>query len=721
MSFPYLLARLGPLRIEHLQLEHRTTDAFRRRGVLNIVDLVGELGKERYPTKEGAEAVAALDRLATVSGPRDVDWLTYWRGNGYHFHHRFFTCPELEDMDPGNPVCGIGKSNFGNAGAMLHRIGISSLGDLAKGLREGLPDAPGMGAKKWSDLFGTLVELVRDLRDGRISREFLASRYPLDGQFPASDVAPSPSWDLAEGTRALHLGVLHLGTKTATLEAHGIRTVGDAATALPSLLSLSGIGRATVATLETRLSLLADVQTESGGVDWERYCEGVGIPLLPLAGDPVDGTAFVAGLAGVIAEIGIKLEDDVLRQIIDRRLSRLPHQRATLEEIGTSDGVDLTRERVRQIESRFLKWMVAALLDDDYSNLEVHFRPGFASFWRAAADRLSGSDEISNAALIDGLAEVWQVDPALLAEHLPFIVTIIAGDVPTGRTLGDGARLGKDLIDLPPAAAALPIRRLQLGKTARTLEAHGLQTLGELVDAVRTGAISRGSGSRFRSAIDHLTSLEGVLDDDTGVDWDAYLSRTGTATLPVAPTDNSSTFLHTLIPTLIKLLEIGNPTTRSPVIFARRTSHPVEVRMSTEALAKELGTHGPSIKREETELLVFLNEVLIGGNLAIAGVHMRHDFLAMWKDAADCFEAADGDVTRFKRDLSAKWLIGSADVEQALPTVVAVLTGYPYKRLGRYSKLAALGPQAVLPPPFIEEEDQKTLVRIALRGFRRQH
>jgi hypothetical protein len=721
MSFSHLLARLGDLKIEHLQLDLRTTDALRRRGATNITLLVAELGRERYPTKEGLTAIAALERLSAVCGPRDVDWPTYWAGNDHQFNHRFLTCPELEEISPENPVCGIDKSNFGNAGAMLQRAGYTTLGCLAKGLRDGLPEVPGMGAKKWSELFETIIGLIRDIREGRVSTELLSARHPLDGRAPVETVETSPWSNLGDRVRALHLGVLHLGPKTSALETHGIRTVGQAADTFASLLSLSGIGRATVTLLAARLDLLAASQTETGDIDWERYCHGSGIPLLPVAGDPVDGAAFVAGLSTVIEEIGQKLDDSVLKLIIDRRLSRLPHLRATLEDVGSADGVGLTRERVRQIESRFLKWMVAALLDDDYSNLDVHFRPSFANFWRLAADRFSGTDEIANSALLDGLAEVWQVEAALLKDHFPFIITIMTGDVPTGRSLGDGVRLGKELLNLPPSAALLPMRRLQIGRAVRTLEAHGIETLGNFVAAVRSGSISRSSGKHFRSALDHLSSLEGILDGEGGIDWDAYLARTNVISLPSGGSTNPAAFLRSLVPTLTKLLEHGCPTARAPLIFAHRTSRPVEARPTMEEMAKELKTHGPVIKKEETELLIFLNEVLIGGNLAIAGVHINDDFLAMWKDVADRFEAAQGDVAKFSIDLEADWRVDRQCVDDAVPTVVAVLTGYPYKRLGRYTKMQAPTRTAPISLPSVVHDEQDLPVRIVLRGFRRQH
>lgn len=721
MSFPYLLENLGELRIEHLQLDEMATEALRQRGAVTISGLVKEIGRERFPTQEVHDALAAVHSLASVCGPRDVDWLTYWCVQGYNFRHRFLTCPELEEMDVANPVCGISKVNFGNAGAMLHRAGISTLGDLAARLREGLTEVPGMGEKKWAELFETLIKLVRDLRDGRISSDSLAAQYPVSNTAQAPEPSGYPTFDLRQSAMNLHIGVLHLGTKTSTLEAQGIRTVGDAANALPSLLSVSGIGRTTVSALEARLALLADLQNADDEVDWERYCGSIGVPLLPRNGDPAHAAAFVGGLGGLIAEMGDNLEGTVVKLVIERRLSRLPHQRATLEEIGSWNGVNMTRERVRQIESRLLKSMVAALLDDDYSNLDVHFRPGFARFWKAAADRFSNLEEVSHATLVNGLAEVWGVDAPLLTQQLPFIVTIITGDVPTGRSLGDGARLAADLIDPSTATANLPLRRLQIGRHLQTLEAHGLDTLGKFVDAIRLGAVSRRSGSHFRSAIDHLNHLAGILDEETGLDWTEYLARLGTTIVPAVPTATPSEFLRTLVPTLTELLELGLPTNRAPVIFARRTSHAVDKRISTEALAKELGSHGSSIKREETELLLFLNEVLVGGNLAIAGAHVRDDFLERWKDAAECFVAADGVVDSFKMHLEAKWGLGATTTESVLPTIVAVLTGYPYKRLGRHTKMAAVTPKGIPTFSTVEHENQDVPLRIVLRGFKRQH
>lgn len=44
---------------------------------------------------------------------------------------------------------------------MLQRAGYATLGCLAKGLREGLPEVPGMGAKKWSELFEPVFAKIK--------------------------------------------------------------------------------------------------------------------------------------------------------------------------------------------------------------------------------------------------------------------------------------------------------------------------------------------------------------------------------------------------------------------------------------------------------------------------------------------------------------------------------------------------------------------------------
>jgi hypothetical protein len=60
---------------------------------------------------------------------------------------------------------------------------------------------------------------------------------------------------------------------------------------------------------------------------------------------------------------------------------------------------------------------------------------------------------------------------------------------------------------------------------------------------------------------------------------------------------------------------------------------------------------------------------LIRGNFAIAGAHVKDDFIEMWKDAARCFEAVDGDAGKLKMHLATTWRLGLAAVDQALPTV----------------------------------------------------
>lgn len=721
MGFPFLIANLSSLPIEHLQMDSKSTDALRRRGIATIGELVVCVGNERYATQEGLTALAALEELARVSGPRSTDWYAFWERRNFVFHHQMLTCTELENFDRSNPCCPIGKENFGNAGAMLARAGFDTLGALAAGFRSGLPQLPGMGNKKLAELMDTLMALVSKLRSGELRPEDLAQS--LCPTSDAVEVAGTPeAFALLDATKELGIGVLHLGTKTRILKHHGIHTVGDVVEGFPGRLrALDGLGRTTVSVLSKSLEALVASQVDGEGVDWDRFTKLLEIPLLPLSGEPLDGHEFVTMVGDTISAVGRLLDDPVLQLIISKRLSRLPHERSSLEEVGSAQGVGLTRERIRQKEEKFLSALAAALVSDDYSDLTLHFRPGFASFWKRAAARFADVEEVDFDALVNVLTEVWSVERELLLEHFPFIATVITGDVPAGTTLGDAARLDSRILNAAAAVREVPLKRLQLSRSARALAGHGIDTVGQLVDKVRVRAISRKSGTHFKNAIDHLAELACCIRDNGTVDWQAYEERSGAPRLPTTPCDLPSDFITHIVPSVSEILEHAPPTTRAGEIFKLRTSRPMMTRLTTDETAKRLGTYGPSVKREETDALHFLNEVLIGRDYALAKAELAEGFLKYWSDAVTAFEQVDGDSGNFKTLLATQWGVAENAVEVAMPTFVAILTGYPYGRLGRYSRLKLDHSKVVveLPAPLDPQIDMP--VKIVLRGFRRQH
>ena len=101
---------------------------------------------------------------------------------------------------------------------------------------------------------------------------------------------------------------------------------------------------------------------------------------------------------------------------------------------------------------------------------------------------------------------------------------------------------------------------------------------------------------------------------------------------------------------------------------------------------------------------------------------MRPVFVRIWRRINEVFDEANGDAELFQRYLAATFGIDESDVEPAMPTMIAVLTGYPYGRLGRYTRMA--------PVPIVEDEEPieteemaeaTSPIRIKLKGFRRMH
>lgn len=732
-GFPFLIAHAERYPLEYLQMPPGTKDALHQYGINNLQDLIRVIGNQGDTAPECQNALGALSALASVSAPAGPDWYAYWEARHFEFHDMYLTCQELEAFDKDVPVCAVDRESFGTAGAMFARAGYDTLGKLAEGLRSGIGDVPGMGGKKRADFFRRLVELVHGLREGQLSAERLASRFPIDvnGDAEARNaVKGTGAYEFHEDVLSSRIRILHAGAKTKALETAGYRSVGDlAAAGSGKLLALQGMGRSTVRKIEKALQSLHGAQGKDGNIDWDRYCAMIDIPLLPVENVALDGNSFVAMVGITLGQLGRTLHDPVLQKVISDRISKPPHQRATLEDIASSlpkpitRDKPITRERVRQKEAKLLAALAAALVNDDYAHLKVHFRPEFANYWkRAAAHFADAEEDITFAAFVDGLIETWGADRSILLEHLPLITTVITGEVMTTSVFGDATRLDPRLLTLSEDDRSVPLRHLQIGRAARGLRQHGIETIGDLISNIRQGTVSRASGAHYRTAIAHLDQVVASLDENQHFDWKTYLETIEARAVPKDDLSGPAEFMRNLVTNVSAILDANPPRTRSYDIFVLRTARPIATRLTMEKTAEVLDTHGPSVKREETATLAWLNEVILGDDQALAGVALRPVFVGIWHRISEIFDEANGDAERFQRYLAATFGIGEGDVEPAMPTMIAVLTGYPYGRLGRHKRMA--------PVSIVEDEepngtgevaDVTTPVRIKLKGFRRTH
>jgi hypothetical protein len=131
-----------------------------------------------------------------------------------------------------------------------------------------------------------------------------------------------------------------------------------------------------------------------------------------------------------------------------------------------------------------------------------------------------------------------------------------------------------------------------------------------------------------------------------------------------------------------------------------------------DALATELGTHGPTIKRIETELLQVLHSTLIDRDMTRARIVIRESYLNRWRQIKDLYDESSGEAGRFTETLKRTWNVMDAEVRPALPVLLAILTGYPF---GRRTRNVGVGKMPALVAPPAHDG------RVKLRGFRRVH
>lgn len=535
------------------------------------------------------------------------------------------------------------------------------------------------------------------------------------GQLTAQDRADLPSMTPPED---LPIGVLHLGVKTEALERAGFRKVGDLANvSWNQIVGLAGIGWRTADLLnENRLALLESFVSEAG-TDWDSYCAKIQISLLPAGSRPASGKEFLACLPDFFREIADSLADETLASILRERICMPPAQQKTLDEIAAMATPSVTRQRIQQKEKKLLSQLAGGLLNDNYGALDMHFRPEFAYWWKRAADSLSHLEEIDFGEFVSSLSEAWDVSNDAVLAQLPVILAIVTGEPQMSGDFRVASRIDPRLFgNLSEEVLSLPLIRLRLGRHAESLSEEGAETVGDILERLRKGDLASLEGKAARVAVQQANLLASCLCDNGLVDWQSYRKANGLTRLPTSPVSSPGEFVATLCSTVVSVLQACGLTKRAPDIYCLRTSRTVGSQMTLQAVAEALETYPPTIKREETTFLSFLNEALICHNFSRLPVWLDDSWLCYWDEAKASFEASRDDYENFSENLAWKWRITAREVEVATPTIWAVLSGYPSSRRSKRTARNV---------PIVGETMTSTLQlpagRIRLRGFRRLH
>ncbi|WP_317707462.1 helix-hairpin-helix domain-containing protein [Tropicimonas sp. TH_r6] len=720
----------------HLHLLPGTSTFLETQGFFFLEDLERALSSASLTLEVKEDVLAHLQRLVSCVHGAGVDWIEYYEGCEDGVQELFFVCPEFNGVDSENPLFAVNRKSFGNAGAMFEREGLTSFGKLLDALRVGISPLPaGLGAKKLAAFWTQLLSLAKEVRSDSSVLSRLGALHPLEEATHPNAVTSREESTvisvLSEQARRMTIGCLHLGPKTKKLVDNGLDTIEDLASTPQSvLLDIPGMGKATIKRIDGALNAIAESQNPDGSIDWEAYCEGMDIGLFPESPQEGSFSQLLSHLPAVLKGAFETCESEEDEIILASRIMAPPKERLSLEAVSDLFTEKVTRERVRQKEARILARLANALIHDDYAKAPYRFRPEFSEPWKAAAEFfLESDDEISFADFVNGLEKAWSVPRREFANALPLVTAIITGELASGKEFQSSV-----LFDTTPfkkgdfPIVELPLKLLQVHKSAAALEEQSIATVGEFLTAMKKGVLTASDNSHTRRVYENIRMLAECSTPDGLVDWWKYADLAEVAFLPIVDVNDPLSFLDNIIPTTVSLLHSRKISAHAADVFTQRTSVALLDRPTTEALASDLGGHGSTIKRIETDLLRFLSDVYIGQNLAVSTVHLSAGFLKHWAFIADCFGKADGDTSLASEMLATGWEVERDQISPYLPAIVAIVTGYPMGRLHRYTKLQPADDQT---PKKVIQDDQTIRLdedvedvapqRIILRGFRRSH
>lgn len=692
------------LPVECLLLQEHMVMALRRAGVSTI----GQF--RRFQAAGQPDDVLERQELQSLGSLVEgcwthagMDWARYWQCHDLNFDRLFVSLPEFDRLDQESRTHPVDRGSLGLAGRAFANVGYHRLGELVDALRTGVDLPAGVGPKKLREFFDLVVQLA-----GRVDPEGhivgFSPSPPGDSEANGQTVAPVPAV-LPEQVACLSIDVLHIGIKSRLLIKAGVATVGELVqTDRKRLMAIPGLGRRSVdAALGAVHHLLA--ASDSARIDWDRYCDLMQLPLLPAQQYP-DGPSFVAGLHTTIGDFASQLDDAMLRDIVTSRLTVRPHEQDTLEEIAARHTPHVSRERVRQKEKKLLGQLAGALVWGEDHGLSVHFHPDFRLWWRLAAEEFLGAEDIDLGQFLQRLAATWHVDQEALIPELPIILAIVTGEPQVPAAYRSMLRINPQLLGMPAATGAIPLRHLRLGKRGVQLEERGISNLGELVDAARRGAVPR-------EVSEHLEILATCLIHGQFC-RESYRRQFAPRVIPECYADEPGAFADTFCSVVALMLDQLSPTVRAAQIFRERTCLGEAQRPTLDQIAQRLGTFGPSVKREETILLEELHDVLVDGQFGLLPFWIDEGWLSRFRQAASLYqyEESQSGYHRFVANLAALWGLAPERVEKASPALWAILSGYPAGRKRGPRASATTYPAAEAPV---------SPLRIRLRGFRRVH
>lgn len=721
--------------IQHLQIPQKPAARLRDFRIHTISDLIrvsrdftagtpqscGEPGLDFYWEKIEREIKPRVLQFASSIRNGKVDWTSFWEAIHYEFTFAAARLDQIFQLDDETKALRINNLNFGKAVFYIEADGIHTVGDLVERLAEGLPNYRGFGNSKTRNLAKGLRKFIATINsDG--TRSSLAEaidppitilKYRGTLQYTAKNRNR-----LSETTANLTLGQLHLHKEIQKLEKIGVQNLDQLlmlfAEGLPEI---RGVGTKARTNLLKIATCADSAITESGEMDWDVFANLAGFPTFPGPEVPLaTGSEFLASLDGVVQKLTTQCFDEVETATLVDRLIPLKKDTVTLEELGRRFGV--TRERIRQKQKKVIERISAAVLENYYEELSFRFTQHFSHFWRTAAEYFRGTDSVSYNEFIEGLTKVWNVERQHVIPHLPLIYAILTSNSTLPSEFNESGRLPPKIFDIKhPQDLTKPFTSLHPSKSlAKAIEKTGVNLIEQLLGALRVNSsiMSRHTIDRLTSEI--LTPLSQAVTPQGGVAWQEFHKIKGIQCIPDIESDSPALFVEHAIETVYSFIEQTEITGRSAGIFQLRTVPEAAERKTLDQAGKLLGCQGPSIKREENELLERLHDAIFAEDYTATGAYFRASFIKHWKKARKIYRQASNQ-DRFAALLSMEWELPIAEVTKITPMIICIIDGRPKGYTGKRFLAPAHTPDS----RHESSEATETPSVIRLRGFRSIH
>jgi len=598
---------------------------------------------------------------------------------------------------------------------ILQQNGFETLGELLLTNPYRIYDLRGMGTKKFDRIFRLISAICENLND-----EGEVNWNSIDPKLFHRDVSQNriihlrPENELSSAIKSIPLSDIHLEAEGRPLKKGGISTVGDFLELKEEELhSFKGLGKKKIQRIHDVLQAIRMNILENGEVNWVTFAKSLDIPVIPSTGTPRNGEEFLQMIPRINLEIIASCDDPMEKMLFSERLIKKNSQQKTLDALGKPFGV--TRERIRQKEAKLLSGLSNGILYNEYCKRNFRFTPEFSKFFRDAAKSFSNeSDSLTFEYFITKLADVWKVKPLEILPHWAFITAILTSKAKRPEGMRADHHIPLSLcLNLPNNIAQKPLTQLLLKKHIKDFHKVGILTIGDAIEHLVKGDTSINRKSETFSVFNRILNDIEKTTNDTETDQPFWLRYAGNAGLNVLPSNRINVpaeFLSCLNETLLSTLQINTNWKYVTDVFRLRTSRPFNDRLTLEKTANTLGTHGPSVKRIETDLISILNTQLVERNFTHSQVFFHENFLKYWEEANEVYEKTK-DFILFKESLSVKWDLNFQALAKHADLIWTILNRYPHGRkvARKEQKSIADFKQSPL--------KQKTGV-IKLRGFR---